>query len=319
MEKMPDRMKHFTQALQSLFQKQDYIQSSAQFLQLRNRLRSDAVIFTTKVLPLSDLFVTHMKDIFDNYAVLTYNNWKEQLGDFIGEVEFYEKLCTLMIQLYGDLMTSLKQRQNEAKVNVLGIQKLNKELSEKLEQLKQEIEAKEHYSELHRRKAEKVTFWGNVLAIPTLGISKLATVNKVERNQEKARKAKDDVKEGLKKKVNALRELEITKQAGWITKEELIPHIEDFLEGLVSCATFFANTRAELELVEGYTDVKLRRHYILMKSKAKQIIADCKGWVAAIPQVCKDKIIASKSLNKFTFLFLHHKQYKYIIFEWLAM
>ena len=249
-------------------------------------MRSDAVIFSKKVLPLSDLVVLNMRGVFDNYAQLEYEDWKECVEEIIEEVQQYEKLCTLLVQLYGDLMTSLKQSQDEASKNIVGIDELNIELNAMMSKLKIEIEEQELMAKEHGRAAENISTWANVLAIPTLGISKLATYNVVERNHQAARNASAEAKQGMEKQSDAIKDFEIAKQACFLTKGVLIPCIEEFLGGLSACATFFADTRAELELMgKGGDSAVSKRHYKLMSSKAKKIITDCKCWVAAIPEV----------------------------------
>jgi hypothetical protein len=53
---------------------------------VRDATRRDAVVYSTKVLPLANMVVTNISQYFDNYLTLEHSEWLESLEDIIDEV-----------------------------------------------------------------------------------------------------------------------------------------------------------------------------------------------------------------------------------------
>jgi hypothetical protein len=68
---------------------------------VRDATRRDAVVYSTKVLPLANMVVTNISQYFDNYLTLEHSEWLESLEDIIDEVTekssfIFDILCLLM-------------------------------------------------------------------------------------------------------------------------------------------------------------------------------------------------------------------------------
>jgi hypothetical protein len=81
-------------------------------------------------------------------------------------VEGYQRACGLLLQMHESLMTSLKQRQDEAAVSISQLDRLSAELRERVREL--EKNAADHDSS-----ARIWSAWGALLALPTLGIGSM--------------------------------------------------------------------------------------------------------------------------------------------------
>ncbi len=57
------------------------------FFSIRDAIRRDAVVYCTKILPLSNMMFIYISQYFDNYLSLSFEEWQGCLQDVIKEVE----------------------------------------------------------------------------------------------------------------------------------------------------------------------------------------------------------------------------------------
>jgi hypothetical protein len=282
MSKMPLQMMAFSRGLRSLYSEHAISgdQSATSFRKIRDAVRQDAVIYSDKVLPVANMVVTNMSAYFDNYLALSYEDWEEDLDEIIQEVEGYENACIFLTQMHEALMTSLKKQQDMANVSIVEMKNLSDQLK------KNYIALNKKAAEQHKE-AETWSFWGDLLAVPTLGISKLVT-------DSAATSAQNESVKTMAEAVAASTNAEINTLAAIKTQEVLIPAVKDFLEGLSVCQRFFAETKAGLTKMSTKANeasakkeagLKMKRHFKLMKANAADINSVCMEFIGSIGEV----------------------------------
>lgn len=282
MAKMPQQMMAFSQGLRSLYAEHAVTgaDTATNFRKIRDAVRQDAVIYSTKVLPVANMVVTNISAYFDNYLSLDFDDWQESLEDIIEEVEGYENACILLSQMHESLMTSLKKRQDEANVSIQQMEQLTLELKKKVIEL--DVKAREQQDS-----AQSWAFWGELLAVPTLGLSKVVTDKAVTSRRAEAIKT---MTVAVAERTNA----DIATRAALNTQNVLIPAVKDFLAGLSVCQSFFAVTKASLSKMNSQANAaadkkdtggKMKRHFKIMKTNAADINGVCNSFIGSIGEV----------------------------------
>ena len=290
---MPVSMRAFSLGLRRLYA-QDAVSmsdSAASFRKIRDQVRADAAVYSTKVLPLANEVVGNISAYFDNYVALEYDDWVECLDEIIQEVESYEQVCHLLQHMHETIIVSLKQRQDEAEVSIIEMNKLCEEMKAKVDELNAEAEAK-------KDAAKTWGFVGDVTSVFTGGTSKVIIETTVCNNLRA--EAKEKMAQAIAENKNA----EIAKSAAKLTKEELMPALENFLRGVQVCNAFFVETKEELHKMSNSAnnaadkkredpDKKMKKEFLTMKKNAKEINDDCKVFFGAISEV----IYIKKNIN----------------------
>lgn len=284
MTNMPRQMRAFSLGLRSLYAENAVSgdQGAAKFREVRDATRRDALVYCAKVLPLANMVVTNISEYFDNYLALEWEEWVASIGDIIEEVEGYERACALLLQMHENIMTSLKQRQDEAAVSIVELERLSAELRGRIRELEAEATASDETARFW-------SAWGRLLALPTLGLSSFICENGAEGHRANANRC-------LSTAVAETRKKEIATRAALITNDVLLPAIKEFLEGLSVCQAFFAETRGELVKMQGQAELaadktdtsRTVRHFRLMKKNAGDIAANCKAFWSCIAEVRTD-------------------------------
>jgi hypothetical protein len=128
---------------------------------------------------------------------------------------------------------------------------------------------------------------GNALAPITLGLSTLFTALPAQQLEAEARMT-------LARVVSEKENARVANSAAVITRDRLIPMVRNFLAGLSVCQRFFATTHSELEMMhkDAQTAVdkkeankKMKKHYKLMGSKAKEIKTNCSNFIGSLGEV----------------------------------
>ncbi len=252
------------------------------FRKILDGVRTDADIYCKKILPLVIEVVLNISQFFENYLVLDFEDWHENLNDIIEDVEKYENACEVLSHLHKSMMTNLKKHKDEAMVSTDKMQQLSEKLRKLEKELKTSASAKEDSANLWN-------IWVAILAIPTLGIF---TAIASDQASECRSEAKQDLAQAVANQVNA----EINTKAAWLTQEVLIPSVEAFLEGLNVCQAFFAVSKGELikmrnngTTADGKREnpSKMKRHFSIMKKNGVNVEIACKAFISSIGEVCK--------------------------------
>ena len=275
---MPHQLRTFTRGLRQLYTDHSLCgdDTTAKFIDVRDSVRCDAVIYVSEILPLANFVMLNISEYFDNYLALNFKDWKESLEDIVKEIEGYENGCKYLIQMHESLMTSLKKREDDANVSTIEMEKLSKELEDKMNQLNVQAKTQE-------KEAQSWDSWGQEWHFYTLGWSTSYARPEVSSRQADAQKSRD---EANAKKTSA----EIATHAAHMTKTILIPCITDFLKGVSATQAFFAETKVDLAKMnrkdrDSDTKVKMMRHFNVMKMNAEDIKKVCKTFFSSIAEV----------------------------------
>jgi hypothetical protein len=131
---MPRNMRLFSLSMRSLYANNAVGTSTdvaRKFRKLRDDTRQDAILYLKCHLPISTNFVSSIKEYFEYYEALDYEEWCEMLPDIREETRTYKE------EMHEELMISLKKREDEAKI----IMKEFKDLQTEYEKQEEKFEA----------------------------------------------------------------------------------------------------------------------------------------------------------------------------------
>ena len=270
MAKMPNQMRVFSRGLRFLFAELAVgrADSAANFRQVRDAVRCDATVYVSIVLPLANLVILNISEYFDNYLALGLDDWKESLADIIKEVEGYENSCIFLTQMHESLVSSLNKRQIAAEKSLNEIKNCADEQDENVEKLHLDAIGKVDSAQSWEK-------WGDILALPTLGLSTIITDNLASSSRAEAQK-------NLARITALQANAEVGKQAAEMTHALLIPAVKGFLEGLSMSQVFFDETRSRLM---NATEEEKNKHFEIMKMNSAGINAVCKTFFRTIAEV----------------------------------
>ncbi|KAK2566923.1 hypothetical protein P5673_008683 [Acropora cervicornis] len=107
-----------------------------EFRKLRDDTRNDAMVYNQYILPVSTKFVSSIREYFEYYDALNYEEWCEMLPDILQEIKGYKELCDTVLQVHEDVLVLLKKRNDEALLLVTKF----KDLEVEFEKRKRELE-----------------------------------------------------------------------------------------------------------------------------------------------------------------------------------
>ncbi len=233
---LPVNMRLFSLSMRSLYtDKAVGTQSSAaqKFRQLRDATRNDAVAYLKNVLPMVTTCVSDIQDYFDYYDALSMDEWWESLEDVIEETKAHKETCDALVKIHEEILVTLKQRQDTAKVLVIEMKDLAAEYEKKVKQLESSASAKNGW-------ATGLVFipFVNLIATPIL-----------------AAEADKDLAEATAKQKESEIQYAVTK----VMSETLVPAIQKFINGLHKVAGFFSIMHQELTSFQKRGEKKSKR------------------------------------------------------------
>ena len=252
------------------------------FLEVRDSVRQQAVVYTTKVLPLTEKLVLHMSEFVDYFIDLKYEMWIGFLDIVMNELDDLLIFCNFVINLHADIIKKL--RENEDKANAGANRLFELELSYRDESKKLQDEALQC-----QRDANGHRNYSTLLAVLTLGLSKLYGLQQAAGCE---RDAKLKTSKAVAKRENA----EIAERAVVLTRGTLIPAIKDFLTSLQICFRYFKIVKTNLEKAKNAGEKGAKQpkeiFFETMKAKASKISSMCEDYIAIIPLAtgCLDSI-----------------------------
>ena len=302
---MPHSIVQFSQGLRRLYA-QDAVstvsKNTASFRQIRDLVRKDAVLYSAHVLPLALAVIGNISAYFDNYLALEYNDWLEYLDEIIQEVEGYTNECRKLQQMHEQLIFRLKERHNEAQLSIFQMDQLSYDMADRVKDLQDKAKYYEDQSNslvMAGVVGTAVAGLDLALAPVTRGASLAAAAvayTATSLTSSDMLKAKSRV--SLAKAVAEENNAKIMREAAHLTSQVLIPAIEHFLHGMQACNTFFVVTRKNLGEVKNNNTAakgkkmgegKIKREFLIMKKKAKDINTLCDSFFFAASEVRIDK------------------------------
>ena len=247
-----------------------------EFRKLRDKTRDDAMVYNQYILPVSTKFVSSIREYFEYYDALNYEEWCEMLSDILQEIKGYKELCDTVLQVHEDVLVPLKKRNDEALLLVTKF----KDLEVEFEKRKRELE----------ERAQKNRDWAIFLAfVPYIGpmaaqgLGFLADVHMAKA-----------VAEGQQAKIQEAASVALSKA--------LIPALKKFINGIEIAAGFFSTIEHELMSFENKAsnadDDPKKCHYMVMKTEAKDMKSTCQTFYAVLPTEGTDQNYVDEWLKK---------------------
>ena len=269
LKQMPFDMRMFSLSMRSLYTDAAVGTSgeaAQKFRKLRDDTRNDAAVYLQCILPVSTQFVSNLKEYFDYYDTLSFDEWVECLPDIIEDSKTYKELAQTVMKMHEDIIVPLKKRQDEAKI----IMKEFKDLREEFEKKKNELEDK---ASSQKGWAFGLSFvpYVNLIATPILNALGDANLSEAIANQEESK---------------------IHEAAALVVAECLIPALSSFIKGLEKAAGFFQVMEIELQSFQGKAEKGVNSpkmlYYRMMKGQAKEMKSLCQTFYAVLPQIRTD-------------------------------
>ena len=162
-------MRIFSLTLRSLYVQNavDTNEEPAQeFRRLRDDTRNDAMMYLQYILPVCTKFVSSIREYFEYYDALNYEEWCQMLSDIRQETTGYKELCGTVLQMHEDILVPLKKRKDKALLLVTKFKDLKVEYEEKKRELDEGPQTKRDW-------AVALCFVPNIgpIATPLLGVS----------------------------------------------------------------------------------------------------------------------------------------------------
>ncbi|XP_071834897.1 uncharacterized protein [Apostichopus japonicus] len=265
---IPKNMRLFSLCMRALYAEHAIGTSSStarKLNRIRNDTRRDALVYVNGILPVSTSVVRSLKEFFDMYDSLDFDEWREYLPSILEDVKGHRQCCETLVKMHQVIMVPLKKRQDEARVLISELTGLTEELEAKTLELETSAKSKDKWA-------------CHLLFIPGLNVT-VAPLLKLSA-------AADNIKavaDGQQSKIN--------RSTIIVVSETMMPAISAFVDGLNAAAGFFKvieNDIASFEhnKVNGGSHQQL--HYKIMKKQAAKIATHCREFYAMLPDVESD-------------------------------
>ncbi|XP_028399606.1 uncharacterized protein LOC114523007 [Dendronephthya gigantea] len=119
LEEMPKNMRQFTSDFRALYTDQavgGHSEAAIKFRKIRDDTRQDAMVYLKCVLPATTNFIRSVKEYFEYYEALSYDDWCELLPDILEETKTHKDLAQTVLDIHQNIMVPLKKRKDEAQV-----------------------------------------------------------------------------------------------------------------------------------------------------------------------------------------------------------
>ena len=266
---MAKDMRLFSLTLRSLYAENAVGTSeelAKEFRRLRDETRNDAMVYLKGILPVSTRFVSSIRDYFEYYDALDYEEWCKNLPDVLQETRGYKELCKTVVKMHEDILVPLKKRGDDALLLVTKFKGLKKEYEKSKRELEEGAQTKRN--------------WAIVLSyVPHVG-----PIAKVLMDFSASFDMANAVAKGQQARIEETASLAVS--------EALIPALGNFINAIRNAAGFFSVMEQELKnfqntATNAYDDPK-KLHYMVMKNKAKDMKSTCQIFYAVLPDVRTD-------------------------------
>lgn len=263
----------FSKSMKSLFSKSvicAFADKGKEMTLIRENTKKDACMYVNDILPKCDDLVTSLTNFFDNYLDLSHADWKAGLQNTIKEAEKFQQECEHLIKVHESMLGPIKKREKELDLLVDELQKLTVSYNEKHQQLAERAKTKRDLA-VKIEQNENLPPFFDIIA---MGM---------------AMEGAEEMKGALALKIQE----KMDEAAVDLLKNDMIPALQSFVDGLQGIAGFFSILKAELMTIEkrgksapeaNYAET----HYKLMRSKGISIKDSCLKFHTIVPQVRSD-------------------------------
>jgi len=290
MAEMPEQMKQFTVGMRALYAQKAVggdQKEVKEFRQIRDSTRKDAIVYRDSILPLSKIFMINLSEYCDYYQALDFDDWSDNLEEIIKEVRSHKDICVLLINLLEKLIVPIKKREDEAR-----------KLSPTFENLKKKYEEKAKQLEERGASSARIASYLSAFGLAVLGLGLTSGVGAVIAafagigTTGVAILGKQASAENMAKACAFTEQARVNDLATLCISETLIPALKNFLAGLTTAAGVFSALETELTKLlrrgEMAGDDPKQLHYAMMKKQSENIQADCRAFLAVLPDVKTD-------------------------------
>ncbi|XP_046842966.1 uncharacterized protein LOC124437004 [Xenia sp. Carnegie-2017] len=268
---IPVHMKTFAELLSILYDDKKFDSSVAKkinvdflkdFEKIRDEIRDDAFIYIKVHLPQVEKILACIQCFFQNYRVLSYNDWVESLDDSDKEVRENKTLATLVMEFHQQKSTKLKADQNKRLNETSANLQLNYELQEKIDTFNEKAK--------HYKREPKISFF------PLKQIC--MWIDNFLKNR------------WLKKAANAEKELNEWKDKILDVTNNMSKALEKYMTAVEQVASLFKLLQKDLEdSIKARKDKtrmsNMKRHYYVMQRKSGNIDHQIEKFFASLPGI----------------------------------
>ena len=232
---------------------------------VRDATRNDAQVYLKGILPVCHTFVSSIKNLFEFYHFLNYDEWDENLEDILEEAEQNEELSSYILKIHESFLTTMKERQDEANIATAELHELTVKMKDILKNTAEEVQTAGRWVKMMN------FFPVNILLEPLL---RFVFPGKV--SEYLADECNSHIATAALLKIN----------------NSLIPALKAFVEGLTKAAAFFSIIHNDLREFKRRGDAvlekKKRRHFGIMQGKASIIMNNSDRFLGVLPDVRTD-------------------------------
>ena len=232
---------------------------------VRDATRNDAQVYLKGILPVCHTFVSSIKNLFEFYQFLNYDEWDENLEDILEEAEQNEELSSYILKIHESFLTTMKERQDEANIATAELHELTVKKKDILKNTAEEVQTAGRWVKMMN------FFPVNILLEPLL---RFVFSGKV--SEYLADECNSHIATAALLKIN----------------NSLIPALKAFVEGLTKAAAFFSIVHNDLREFKRSGDAvlekKKRRHFGIMQGKASIIMNNSDRFLGVLPDVRTD-------------------------------
>lgn len=322
LQKLPAHMIQFGGALRTLYSTELVTgndPSVKTFIEVRDNTRNNAMVYSEKVLPMTEEVVQIIGFFATYFTSLSFEDWEECLDETIEDLTKAQAFCEMLKQMHNTIIIDLKRHEDKANLGINAMEKMDKKVEEELKKMRDATVHKivesaflEKFAEEADSEAKDKLWWGKVLAPITLGISywiksqEVAELDMMKKKMENmAAEADKESMLTMKMATAKAENHKIAQRASAITKGVLIPAMKDFLDGLQICSMFLTDTKTKLNDMQrsGEHGAKKAFYKMMQKSAAELKISTTKflamtdmmrNELAAIPTEGHDMNYADK-------------------------
>jgi len=226
------------------------------FLQVRDEVRTNAIVYRDRVLPLTERAVTQISNVMAYFSDLEFDDWADNIMEHLDDVNKGMVILAYIQLLHDSINTSLIESREKAKLAKIGMDRMHKKYAAVVQEL-------EERAKKHRKTAADARLWGSVFNFGGIGVAVgeyIAHGPSCEADKIEA--------ESTGKRENA----ELALRAVIITDKVLIASVQDFLDGIEACSKFLTFLKMKLGAVKNYGEKGRKMVWFkAMKKKSLEI------------------------------------------------
>ena len=141
---LPTSMVIFSSNLRSLFadlQVTGQDESTRTFLEVRDSVRKNGVVYSKAVLPLTEDVIRSIGVFADYFTDLEFEEWSDCLDDIVADIEKAHGVCEMLKDMHNTMIVDLKKNEDKATVGVLEIEKMTLKFEEEERKLRNKAAA----------------------------------------------------------------------------------------------------------------------------------------------------------------------------------